>query len=159
MNYTCEQTINLPRERVVALFDNPENMYKWQEGLKQQKHISGDPGKPGAKMKLRYEMGKRKMELTETIVRNELPGEIESTYETKGVINQQVNRFHELGPNETLWESLNVFKFSSIPMKLMGFFMKGAFPKQTKKFMVNFKEFAEQEGKKQGATPKAEPKK
>jgi hypothetical protein len=33
MNYTCEVVIDLPRDRVIELFDNPQNLTKWQPGL------------------------------------------------------------------------------------------------------------------------------
>jgi len=33
MKYTSEVTINLPRDRVVELFDDPDNLPKWQKGF------------------------------------------------------------------------------------------------------------------------------
>ena len=33
MKFTNEVTINLPRARVVELFDNPDNMKQWQKGM------------------------------------------------------------------------------------------------------------------------------
>lgn len=44
MKYELEITINLPRERVIELFDNPDNLKKWQEGLQSFSHRSGTPG-------------------------------------------------------------------------------------------------------------------
>lgn len=142
MKYTVDLTINLPRSQVVALFDNPYNLKKWQPDLASFEPVSGEPGQPGAKSKLLYKMGKREIEMIETVTKNDLPNELAGTYETKGVYNVISNRFVELDANKTKWISENEFQFSGY-MKLMGFFMKGAFPKQTLKIMNQFKVFAE----------------
>ena len=52
MKYTVEIEIDLPRERVIELFDSTENCFKWQKGLLSFDHLSGEPGQPGAKSKL-----------------------------------------------------------------------------------------------------------
>ncbi|MEM7797967.1 MAG: SRPBCC family protein [Chloroflexota bacterium] len=39
MKYSTEVVIDLPRERVIELFDNTENMYKWQNGLKSHEFL------------------------------------------------------------------------------------------------------------------------
>ena len=145
MKYTVEIELNLPRDEVIKLFDNQENMYKWQEGLQSFEPISGEPGRPGAKSKLVYQMGKRTIEMIETITDRNLPEEFNGTYEAKGVYNVVRNRFTESGPDKTHWECENEFQFSGF-MRLIGFFMASAFPKQTLKYMHHFKAFAE-EGK------------
>lgn len=142
MKYTVDLTIDLPRSKVVALFDNPDNMKKWQPDLVSFEPISGEPGRPGAKSKLLYKMGKRDIEMIETITNNDLPDELAGTYETKGVFNVISNRFVEVDEHKTQWISDNEFQFTGF-MKLMGFFMKSAFPKQTLKIMNQFKTFAE----------------
>ena len=65
MKYRCEVIINLPRERVVELFDNPDNMSQWQPGLQSFEHLSGEPGQPGTKSKLVYDMNGRRVEMVE----------------------------------------------------------------------------------------------
>ncbi len=44
MQYTNEVIINLPVDKVVELFDNPDNMKYWQPGLVSFENISGTPG-------------------------------------------------------------------------------------------------------------------
>ena len=85
MKYEVQIEINQPIDRVIELFDSTENLYKWQEGLKEFKHLEGEPGQVGAKSQLRFEMGKRKIEMTETITVRDLPNEFSGTYEAKGV--------------------------------------------------------------------------
>ncbi|MEO9851259.1 MAG: SRPBCC family protein [Reichenbachiella sp.] len=144
MNYTVDITIDRPRSEVIELFDNPDNMSKWQPELVSFEPLSGVPGQPGAKSKLHYKMDKRDVEMIETITKNNLPDELAATYETKGVYNVISNRFEVLNENQTKWVSENEFQFTGF-MKVMGIFMKGAFPKQTLKFMNQFKAFAEAE--------------
>jgi uncharacterized protein YndB with AHSA1/START domain len=66
MRYSCEVIINLPRQRVIELFDNPENLKHWMPGLISFEPVSGVPGQPGAISRLEFQMGKRKMVMTET---------------------------------------------------------------------------------------------
>ncbi|MDJ0645438.1 MAG: SRPBCC family protein [Flavobacteriaceae bacterium] len=145
MKYSNEIEIDLSRERVIELFDNADNLSKWQPDLISFEHISGEPGKVGAKSRLKYDMGKKggKVEMIETIVKNDLPEEFHGTYEAPGVFNQMQNYFTEVSPGKTKWKSDTFFKFSTFKMKLFGFLMPGAFKRQSYKFMENFKSFAE----------------
>ncbi len=145
MKYTTEMTINLPRQRVIELFDAPENMSKWQPGFQSMEHLSGQPGQAGAKSKLVYDMNGRKIEMIETITVRSLPDEFTATYDANGVHNVVANHFYEAGPDKTRWVSENEFQFGGI-MKLFGLLMPGSFRKQSQKFMDDFKAFAEQAG-------------
>jgi hypothetical protein len=142
MKYKLEIEIDLPREKVIELFDNPDNMKHWQEGFISFEHLSGTPGEVGAKSKIKYQMGKREIEMIETITKRDLPDEFSGTYEAKGMWNEVKNYFHEASPNKTKWVTENEFKASGM-MKLFTFFMPGAFKKQSYKYMVAFKNFAE----------------
>ena len=142
MKYTVEVTIGLPRDRVIELFDSSENLKKWQPGLQSFEHFSGEPGKPGAKSRLLYDMDGRKVEMIETIEKRALPDEFSGTYEADGVWNWISNRFYEDGGDRTRWEIETKFKFSGL-MRIISLFMRGSFPKQTLENMENFKKFAE----------------
>ena len=142
MKYTLEIVIDKPRDEVVKLFDNSDNMKYWQKGLISFEHLSGEPGKQGAESLLKYEMGKRKVEMIETITFNGFPDEFHSNYQADGVVNFQKNYFKDEN-GKTRWVSESEFKFKGL-MKLMAFFMgKGAFKKQSYSFMEDFKAFAE----------------
>jgi chaperonin GroEL (HSP60 family) len=145
MKYSKEIVINLPREEVITRMENPDNFKHWQDGFISYKLISGQPGIEGARAKLSYKMGKREIEMMETIIKNNLPDELHTTYDAKGVYNIQKNYFKEIDKNTTKWVSYNEFKFSGF-MKLIGFVMPGIFEKQSLKYMQDFKAFAE-EGK------------
>ncbi len=142
MRYTVEIDIDLPRDRVIELFDSTENMKKWQKGLISTEHVSGVPGEVGAKMKLEYKMGKREVEMIETITKRDLPDEFAATYDAKNVHNIVDNSFIQVSDYKTKWVSYNEFQMSGM-MKLIAFLMPGAFKKQSLKFMADFKAFAE----------------
>ena len=142
MKYSVEVIIEKPRNEVVKKMDNIDNMKHWQPGLVSFEHLSGEPGEVGAKSKLYYKMGKREIEMIETITCKNLPNEFSGTYEAKGVWNHVQNHFIEIDENKTVWRSVNEFRCSGY-LKIMIFLMPGMFNKETCKYLVNFKEFAE----------------
>ncbi len=142
MKYTTEITIDLPREEFIKKLDNPDNMKHWMRGLLNHEILTGEPGQEGARMSMKFKMGKGEMEMVETIIKRNFPEEFHATYDTKGVHNIQKNYFKDEG-EKTLWVSESEFQFSKFGMKLMAFLMPGAFQKQSMKYAQNFKNFAE----------------
>lgn len=143
MKYRSEITIDLPRDQMVAILDDPENMKYWQKGLVAYRHLSGEPGTEGAQMELEYKMGKRSMVMVETIIKRNMPEEMHTTYDTKSVHNIQKNYFQELGDGRSKWISDSEFQFDNLLMKLMGWLMPGVFKKQSMAYLKDFKAFAE----------------
>ena len=142
MRYETEVIIDLPRARVIELFDSFENLKKWQEGLLSYEPISGEPGQAGAKTRLLYQMGSRRTEMIETIITRNLPDEFSGTYDARGVHNIVRNYFHDEG-EKTRWVLDSDFQFHGY-MRIMSLFMPGSmFKKQTRKTMEDFKKFAE----------------
>ena len=142
MKYTTEIEIEKPIDRVIELFDNPDNLKKWMEGLQSFEHISGTPGEPGAKSRLFFKMGKREVEMIETLSVRNLPDEFSATYEAKGVFNIAKNKFVKLSETRTRYVSENEFQFKGF-MKLFAFLIPGAFKKQSFKYLQHFKDFVE----------------
>lgn len=142
MKYTSEIEINKPLEQVIELFDNPDNLSKWMEGLQSFEHISGTPGEVGAKSKLVFKMGKRNMEMIETITVKNLPDEFSGTYEVNGIFNIVKNKFVKLSDTKTKHITENEFILKGF-MRIFAFLMPGAFKKQSMKYLIAFKQFAE----------------
>ena len=103
MKYSHEIIVNLPRSKVIELFDNQDNLKKWMKGLQSFEHISGEQGKAGSKSKFVFDMNGRKVEMVETITKRNLPEEFSGTFEAKGVFNIQENFFNEVEPGKTKW--------------------------------------------------------
>ena len=93
-------------------------------------------------MKLVFEMGKRKIEMIETITVKDLPREFSGTYDAKGVHNIVKNFFEPISDFKTLYITEQEFQFSGF-MKVIGFLFPGAFKKQSMKYLEDFKEFVD----------------
>ena len=141
MHYSVTVEINLPRERVIELFDNPDNIPHLQPSLLSFTHLTGEAGQAGATSELKYQMGKREITMIETITERNLPDVFSGTYETKGVWNQVSNHFVELN-GKTMWTMNTVFKCTGM-LRIMAWLMPGMFKKQTTADMLSFKAFAE----------------
>ncbi len=142
MKYTTSIEINRPIDQVVMLFDNVENYKHWMEGLNSFEIISGEPGKKGTKSKFKFEMGKREIEMVETVLKRDLPNEYIVSYNTKGVLNTVKNIFEKIDDTTTRHSTENEFHFSGF-MKLIGFLMPAMFKKQSLKYQIDFKNFVE----------------
>ncbi len=141
--YTIHIDIGLPRQQVVELFENQENLFAWQTGLEDVQHVSGILGREGAQSLLVFNHGSQSIELKETLTHVDLPELIEGLYEWDGGQNTLSNRFVELGSDSTRLQCVCHYQFSKLAMKLMGFLMPGTFKKQHMKFLQNFKAFCE----------------
>jgi mRNA-degrading endonuclease HigB of HigAB toxin-antitoxin module len=146
MKYTTEGIINLPLEEFIAKLDNADNMKHWQKGLVSYEMLEGIPGEVGAKMKLSYDLGKRKMEMVETITHRNMPNELHMVYNAPGMHNIQKNYFSDIDGKSTKWVSESEFTSDKIFYKIMMTLMPGMFKKQSKIYFDDFKAFAE-EGK------------
>ncbi|MEV7230980.1 SRPBCC family protein [Polymorphospora sp. NPDC051019] len=154
MKYTNSIEIALPRERVAQLLADPAHLPKWLRGMVLHEPVNGIHGQLGTTSRVVLQSGKQKMECIETITRREpadlhgIPKEsvVHFDRETVGAGMWSVvrDRLTEADPETTLWESESEYRFSSLPMRLMGLLMPGAFHKQSQQHMQDFKAFAEQ---------------
>jgi hypothetical protein len=153
MKYTVSIEIALPRERVAQLLADPVHLPKWLRGLVAHEPLSGTHGQVGTTSRVVLQMGNQQFEGTETITRrepvdlNEIPSGSVVHFEREivggGMWNAARERLTEAGPQTTLWQSENEYRFSGVLMRLMGLLMPGAFRKQSLQHMQDFKAFAE----------------
>ncbi|WP_433279031.1 SRPBCC family protein [Pseudonocardia xinjiangensis] len=154
MKYTVSIEIALPRERVAQLLADPAHLPKWLRGMVLHEPLSGMHGQVGTESRVVMQMGQQKMECTETITRREpanlhgIPRDSVVHFAreivAKGMWSDVRDRLTESGPEATLWAQENEYRFSSLPMRLVGPLMRGAFRKQSQQHMQDFKAFAEQ---------------
>lgn len=142
MTFTTEVEINLPRERVVELFDDPANLRYWQPGFMSMEHLGGQRGEEGAVSLLKYRTEKGDIELVQTITKKELPHKLYGIYESKGVWNGVRNHFHKIKGNKTKWKSHVEYRFKG-KMKFQAIFSSSTFKKQSQQQMDYFRDFAE----------------
>jgi uncharacterized membrane protein len=143
MKYTCTVEINLSIDKVVQLWENEGNFKEWQDGFKSIEHLSDNPNTAGAKSRIFLE-DKRKIELLETIIINNLPYEKTALYEHIHMTNKQTSRFKEIEVNKTLYTSeVEYLQFNGIMIKIMAKLFPNKFKEQSQKWMQQFKAFAE----------------
>jgi len=154
MKYTVSIEIAQPRERVAQLLADPAQLPKWLRGLVLHEPLSGVHGQVGTESRVVFQMGQQKMECTETITRREpanlhgIPRDCVVHFDreivAKGMWSSVRERLTEADPETTHWASENEYRFSGLPMRLMGLFMRAAFRKQSRQHMKDFKAFTEQ---------------
>lgn len=145
-NFTCEVFIDLPKSKVVELFNDPDNLQHWQDGFLDFKHMEGEPGAVGSTAQMEYKMGKGKMIIHEEILSNNLPDEFTGKYTHTHTTNTMKNEFIALSENETHYKAeVNYSRLSGL-LKVMLFFKKDMLQNPVQKWMNQFKEFAESRG-------------
>ena len=131
----------------MALFDNPYNMKEYMGGIESYTVLSGNIREVGAKAELivafiEEDIVKRRIVMIEEIITNNLPKEKKVTYTADGVYNIVINRFIKVSDHKTKFINEQEFEFKGY-MKIMGFFMPSAFKQQSRIYLQDFKEFAE----------------
>ncbi|MFL5765555.1 MAG: SRPBCC family protein [Bacteroidia bacterium] len=142
MKYAVSIEIGLSLERVIELFDNPDNLKYWMEGIVGFELISGQPRQPGSKYKLTFKQGKRTVVMIETITVRNPPHELSWSFDINGTQNNVRNLFERISENKTRLTNEQEFIAKGF-MKIMGRLFKGMFKKQSLKYMNAFKKFAE----------------
>lgn len=144
MKYTVSIEINKPLKEVVKLFTDTGNYSKWMQGLEKHEILRGSEGQLGTKSRFEFNMGKRQITMTETVIENNLPEIYTVSYEAKGVFNVVKSRFKAKSDTITSYTSEQEFRFKGI-LKFMALLSPKAFKKQSIKNLQDFKEFVEQE--------------
>lgn len=154
MKYTDSLELALPRKTVVLLLADPELLPRWLRGLVRHEPLNGEHGKVGTESRVVLQMGQQQMECTETITRRE-PADLQRiSVEDVVQFDREIvapgmwsitrDRLTDVGPETTLWVSENEYRFSSLAMRLLAPVMRGAFRKQSRQHMEDFRAFAEQ---------------
>ncbi|MDE0112115.1 MAG: SRPBCC family protein [Albidovulum sp.] len=150
MKYELELEISAPRELVAELFIDQARFKEWQPSLLDCKSLHGKSGEVGARLELTHRMGKRSIVMSETVRESNLPERISYVYEAKGVWNPVDNHFQEISSGATRWRFKTEFQCKGF-MRIMSFFLPGAFKKESRRHMQAFKAFAEKEAAAQGS--------
>lgn len=144
MRFTSTVDINLPLEKVAVLFADPANLKHYQEGFLRKELIQGSPGEKGAVSHMFYEWGRRKLQLEETVISNDLPHEFFAQYHHENMDNTMKSCFVSLSENSTRYQAeIEYTAFRGFMPKLIATLFPGVYKRQVQKWLNNFKEFAE----------------
>ncbi len=144
MNHTLETTIDKPLQEVISFFRDTSKYSLWMEGLQEHRITKGSAGEVGTEAIFVFDMKGRIMEMKETVLISDLPKKYLVQYDAPGVLNKVEFGFSEIDENTTKVINYNEFKFSGF-MKIVSFFMGGAFKKQSQKYLDSFKSAVEKE--------------
>ena len=146
MKFRCSVDIDVPRDFAVELFADKSNLPDWQPEFLSVESIDGNPGQSGTTTWMKYQSGKHKFDLYETVRTNNLPQEFVGEYETPGTCwNTMRSTFVDTAKDKTHYEAEIEYKFYGFMIRMMALFMPRVFRKQTQKYLDNFKVFAERE--------------
>ncbi len=144
MKFSGSISINQPRDLVTRYFSDPNFLGEYQDGFIKKELIEGEAGKDGAVSKMFYKYGKRDMELTERILKNQLPAYFEAEYHHKHMDNSMKCTFIAVDNHNTLYTyEFEYTRISGFIPKLMALLFPGIFKRQGEKWLKQFKEFVE----------------
>ncbi len=143
MKYECRTIINLPIDKVAALWADDNHFKEWQDGFQSIELLSGEANAVGAKSKIIID-GDQYIELIETIQLNNLPREKKALYVHKHMTNTQHTKFISKGEHQTEFISeVEYTQFNGFMIKMMAKLFPGKFKAMSQKWMDQFKAFAE----------------
>ncbi|MGB0892486.1 MAG: hypothetical protein ACPGUU_09055 [Flavobacteriaceae bacterium] len=146
MKFTCSVIINKPKNVVADYFINPDYLGEYQDGFIKKELISGSASKENAVSKLYYKQGKGQMELTETVLENNLPDIFKAFYFHTHTENTMQSTFTALDENTTRYDAeIHYTKFKGFIVKVMKTLFPNFFKKQVEKWLKNFKLFVEKQ--------------
>lgn len=145
MKYTLSNIINKPLDEVIEKFKDTDGAKEWMEGLQRYERISGTPGEVGAKTDFYFIHKGKEMKISETILEQNFPHQIKFAYQSPMGSNEVEMLFEQLPDGTTKQTNNSYFEMKGF-MKIMGFFMKGMFKKQSMTYLKGFKEYAELPG-------------
>ena len=146
MKYTCTVKVPLDRDACIKLWMDESKFGLWQDGFKQRNWTEGEPNQPNSKSEILFVQGKRRMELSETILENKLPEYFLGKYDHIHMTNTQKTSFEIVSPTVTLIKSeVEYTAFHSFAPRVMAKLFPGMFRKQSQKWLDQFKSLAEKE--------------
>ena len=128
------------------MFANPSYLDEYQNGFIKKIIVSGQAGKVNTISKMYYKIGKGEMELTETILKNNLPHLFSAYYFHKHTENTMTSTFTAIDNNTTKYDAeINYTAFKGFIVKFMKTLFPSMFKKQVDKWLKNFKYFVEKQ--------------
>lgn len=142
MKFKAEVEIEKPLDLLVELIQDPDCTLQWLEGLISVKHVSGEFRQPGAISDVVFESAAGRMQIKETVLRNELPEYYMIRYDGQGYVSFSNYSFEVLDENRTKFKMTQEVELKGA-LKLAGGLVRGKVRRQLKRSAESFKQFAE----------------
>ncbi len=122
MKIKVEAEIRASRDFVWAVFENPDNLTRWQPTLESFTPQTGEVGQPGATSELVYNENGKKITMIETVTERQKPQFMAGIYDSARATSLIVIHLEEIDDNTTRFVSYTNMKFKGI-MKIMSVFV------------------------------------
>jgi hypothetical protein len=142
MKSIVELDINLPQEKLAALFTDPTKSTAWMDDIQRYEPVRGQPGTPGSQYRLVPKKGS--MVFLATVVSRDLPNESRLRLEASNVVVSITARFDAESRDRTRLVSEEVFEFKGLLSKIFGLLATPVIKRAHRQHMAAFKRFAEQ---------------
>jgi hypothetical protein len=133
--------IDLPRERLAALFADPTLSSAWMDDIARYEPISGQPGAPGSTYRLVPKNGD--MVFVATVIANDLPNESRLRLDADNVTVAVTARYVAVSSERSRLVSEEDFTFKGLVGRVGGFLARAAIHKAHRRQMEAFKRFVE----------------
>lgn len=143
MKYAHSMIIDVPLDKLVDLWQDEDNLKHWQDNFESIELLEGKKNTEGAVSFIKLG-GSRPMELKETIQSINLPHEKRALYQHIHMDNTHITKFKAISDSQTEYSVEGEYiKFHSFMPRMMALLFPDMFRKQSKKWMDQFKAFAE----------------
>ena len=122
MKMKVEAEIRASRNFVWAVFENPDNLTRWQPTLESFTPQTGEVGQPGATSELVYNENGKKITMIETVTERQKPQFMAGIYDSARATSLIVIHLEEIDDNTTRFVSYTNMKFKGM-MKIMSVFV------------------------------------
>jgi len=143
MKSKTEVVIHAPREKVLEMWQSFEDQKNWQKGLESLEYRNGKPGYIGTQLHYSYKLGRKRLDMQETLIQSNLPTEYQVLQEAEGVINRQKHYITEPEPGKTLWTTITETRFKRWGLRFMGWLSPGLFEREQQKIFEAFRDYVE----------------
>lgn len=142
MKIRTEVIIDADRRSVWRLFDDPENMKRWQPNLKSWTRIEGERGHPGSVAELIYDENGRDIRMIECVTERREPDFMAGSYASDFGNAIIVNHFEEVSDGQTRWVAYWNYTFKGV-FRLLSPLLRGSMRKRLDDDLQRFKLFVE----------------
>ena len=138
MKMKVEAEIRASRDFVWAVFDDPDNLPRWQPTLESFTHQTGDAGQPGARSELVYNENGKTITMTETVTERRKPQFMAGIYESARTKSLIVIHLEEIDDKTTRFVSYTNMKFKGM-MKIFSVFIANSIRARVEADLNRFK--------------------
>lgn len=144
MRYAITVDVDVPRDELVTLVDDPVALPSWHDDLVRADVLPDlDGGAVPTRTRLVYDIRGQRVEAVETVVERHLPAGMTVVTAVNGSCAETRHEFEALGTRTTRWTQHVDYAFTGCGLAGLGAMMPGALARRTRRQMRALKLHAE----------------